>query len=100
MTKKKKQLHNFLTSAGAWLFEFLAFFLNWMPDFIRSILVELMGVFFGYMANSMREGLEKNLRVLLTVPEANIAPLSNQIFKNFALTLLDFFFPSDNAKSW
>lgn len=90
---KKKRLRNLLSSLGAWMFEIGAIILSLTPRSLRPWIVSHLGLCFGWVARSMRKGLATNLTRLFQIDSDELDPLIDRIFENFALTLLDFFFP-------
>jgi lauroyl/myristoyl acyltransferase len=90
---RDRRLSNSLQTAAAFVFEATAALLAPIPVSLRLKLVSAMGFMFGRSATKMRAALEINLRRLLGIEGAKLTRLSDEIFRNFALTLHDFFFP-------
>lgn len=88
-------MKNFLQTLGAFTFEFLAFVLTPCPTWLRRKAAAWMGLAWRIASPSMREALEYNLQNLLGLQGADLERTSRQVFRNFAMTLHDFFFPQN-----
>lgn len=95
MLLKKNRTKNLLLTIGAWAFELAAFGTGFLPKPLRRFVAMVLGWFFGEIATTMRNALDENLKNLLAVDHTQRPRLIQKIFSNFALTLLDFFFPDD-----
>jgi KDO2-lipid IV(A) lauroyltransferase len=95
MLMKKQRIRNFLTTGGAWSFEIGAAIVDLLPTLFRRPFVSALGLIFGALAQNMNAALDDNLERLLLISYNERRKLKNKIFSNFALTLLDFFFPEN-----
>ncbi|MCG3205952.1 MAG: Lipid A biosynthesis lauroyltransferase [Elusimicrobia bacterium] len=84
---------NFLETLGASIFEFLAWFFAMFPRRFRYPLVSTLGALFGLLAWNMRKALRGNLQLFLPKDGTKLNQSQQEIFRNFALTLCDFFLP-------
>ena len=80
-------------TAGGYVFEWLAAAARPVPMPIRLPLVSAMGFLFGRAALGMRAALQTNLSALFNIEGRRLVRATDEIFRNFALTLHDFFFP-------
>jgi len=84
---------DFLETFGAWMFELLTWIFGKMPRRVRYPMISFLGAVFGLLAWNMRRALEENLEVLFEMDRTEMRPTTQAIFRNFALTLGDFFLP-------
>ncbi len=82
-------------TAGAWSFEILAFLVHRLPRAWRPAGARLAGEIFGRLSREMKTVLEKNLSTLLGMKGGQLRRVRTHVFRNFAETLFDFFFPDD-----
>ena len=80
-------------SAGALLMEATAAIMKRLPSSRRAALIARLGTLFSWFARDMRRSLDDNLRELFRLPPAKRRRMRNDVFRNFALTLGDFFIP-------
>ncbi len=84
---------DFLETLGAWTFEALAWFFGKMPRRLRYPLVSFSGAVFAMFAWNMRKALNENLETLFSGELKKFRPRIQTVFRNFALTLGDFYLP-------
>lgn len=86
-------ISNFIETFGAWTFELLTWILAKFSRRVRYKIVSGLGVLFGFLAWNMRKALERNLQVLFEMRGSELKTTTRTIFRNFGLTLCDFFLP-------
>jgi KDO2-lipid IV(A) lauroyltransferase len=84
---------NIAASAGAWVMETTLRIVRLIPLPIRLPLISLLGFLFGRAAKNMREPLIQNLQEILDLDRPRAETAADAVFRNFALTLHDFFNP-------
>jgi KDO2-lipid IV(A) lauroyltransferase len=88
-----KRLKDFSQTLGAYAFEFGIRLHRALPRSLDLWLTARLGSIFGRLAPGMRAPLMENLRVILGMSEREAQKTAGEVFKNFALTLHDFFIP-------
>lgn len=86
-------MNDLAASAGAWLMETTLRVVRLIPMVIRLPLVSFLGFLFGRVARTMRWSLVQNLRDILDLDPRGATKAADAVFRNFALTLHDFFNP-------
>jgi lauroyl/myristoyl acyltransferase len=86
-------------SAGGTLaalaFEFMAWSVGKLPKKTQRSVAQALGYLFGQIASTYRQSVTYNLEHLFTYSKFDIEKFTNRIFRNFGLTLYDFFFPGN-----
>ncbi len=85
--------HDALQTVGAYIFEFLTWSLSHFSVKWRYRITSRLGALFGLLAVNMRAALEGNMRVLFEMENEQLGPATQTIFRNFGMTLCDFFLP-------
>lgn len=78
---------------GALFFRLMFVLFKIIPRVWHEPLVGTMGAVYSYFPHAQRRGIRYNLSRLLGVSGEELDRLTYETFKNFALTLHDFFFP-------
>lgn len=78
---------------GGWLLFILSKTLPLIPYSIRLRLISSLGTLYGVIPHSQRRAVQYNLKKLFGFPPQKINSTTRLVFKNFALTLHDFFEP-------
>jgi lauroyl/myristoyl acyltransferase len=84
---------NLLATAGAWAIDLLVRFHRSLPRSLDLWLTAKSGFLFGRLSPHMRRPLIENLRGILDMEEKQAEATADEVFRNFALTLHDFFIP-------
>ena len=89
---------HFLTmksTLSAWIIGALIWICERVPPRMRYKIAHLTGWLFILLPGSMRHAFEENIRLLLPSLTNTLPELVSEVFKNFAVTLCDFFIPRD-----
>ena len=89
----RRSFFDFLETFGAWMFECLSWTLGHFPRRTRYPVISFLGALFGLLAWNMRKALDANMDALFGKGMVKSRPSTETIFRNFALTLGDFFLP-------
>lgn len=84
---------NFLATAGAWTIGMLIRVHRSLPRRLDLWLTARAGFLFGRLSPHMRRPLIANLRDVLGMKQGEVERIADEVFRNFALTLHDFFIP-------
>lgn len=87
-------LKNLRETALGWSFHVLSSICEHLPTSWSLGVARALGSVMGYFDHGMKRALQKNIHALLHSEAAAVDHISAIIFRNFAITLHDFFFPA------
>jgi lauroyl/myristoyl acyltransferase len=88
-------LFNCKSTLGAWTIGALIWICERLPARLRYNMAHLSGWVFSLVPGNMRYALEQNIELLLPNLLPTFSSFASEVFRNFAITLCDFFIPRD-----
>jgi len=89
------KLQDFKATLGSQILEGLARLVRPLPKSVRNKTAQSLGLLYGALPHQQKRALNLNLRRLMSLEGNSLKKINRAVFKNFALTLKDFFFPED-----